>query len=197
MKETNYVVLGLLSESPLTGYQIKRLIDLRFRFFWSESYGQIYPVLAALKADGLIEEQTNKAPGNRAQKIYRITASGVEDLQRWLRQPVVRETVRLEILLKMYFSHLVDANAMISHLREFQKKHEKELQVMILVENELKTILDKDLNHAYILQVVSLGKNINKAYTDWSRDTIQFLKGQRTINEGKADPHRRVKKQEG
>ena len=133
MKETNYAVLGLLNDSPLTGYQIKRLIDLRFRFFWSESYGQIYPTLAALKADGLIEEVNNKAPRNRSQNTYRITAAGIEDLRRWLRQPVVRETVRLEILLKMYFSHLVEANAMIGHLLEFQEKHEKELKMMSVV----------------------------------------------------------------
>jgi len=175
MKETNYVVLGLLSESPLTGYQIKRLIDLRFRFFWSESYGQIYPTLKALRNDRLIEEVNNAALRNRSQKTYRINPAGLQALQRWLRQPVVRETVRLEILLKMYFSHLVDSNAMIGHLTEFQEKHEKELKVMNVVEKELQTILDKDPNHRYILRVVSLGKKINEAYIDWSKETIKFL----------------------
>ena len=193
MKETNYAVLGLLSESPLTGYQIKRLIDLRFRFFWSESYGQIYPTLAALKADGLIEEVSTSALRNRSQNTYRITAAGVEDLQRWLRQPVVRETVRLEILLKMYFSQLVEANAMIGHLLEFQEKHEKELKVMNVVENELNTILDQDPNHAYIMRVVSLGKKVNEAYIDWSRDTIKFLESKKTNDDGRVSPHSRRK----
>jgi PadR family transcriptional regulator AphA len=175
MRETDFVVLGLLSESDLTGYQIKRLIDLRFRFFWSESYGQIYPTLKALSNDGLIEEVNIGAPHNRSQKTYRITRRGVEALQRWLSQPVVRETVRLEILLKMYFSHLVDANTMIGHLLEFQDKHEKELKVLLIVEKELQAIIDKDPNHAYILQVVSLGKKVNEAYIEWSRDSIKFL----------------------
>jgi DNA-binding PadR family transcriptional regulator len=48
MKQTDYVILGLLSEAPMTGYTIKRLIDIRFKFFWNESYGQLYPELRAL-----------------------------------------------------------------------------------------------------------------------------------------------------
>lgn len=55
MRQTEYVILGLLSESPLTGYQIKRIIDVRFHFFWNESYGQLYPALKSLNATGLIE----------------------------------------------------------------------------------------------------------------------------------------------
>jgi PadR family transcriptional regulator, regulatory protein AphA len=181
MKETNYVVLGLLSESPLTGYQIKRLIDLRFRFFWSESYGQIYPTLGALKTDGLIDEITAALPHNRSQRTYGITTAGVEALQHWLRQPVVRETVRLEILLKMYFSHMVDSGVMIDHLWQFQQKHEKELKVLRLVEKELKVIIDADPNHAYVLRVVDLGKKVNEAYVQWSRDTIKFLESEKRM----------------
>jgi PadR family transcriptional regulator, regulatory protein AphA len=179
MKDTDYVVLGLLSESPLTGYQIKQLIDWRFRFFWSESYGQIYPTLKSLNTNGFIEEVSSAAPRNRSQKAYSITPAGMEELRRWLRQPVVRESVRLEILLKMYFSHLVDADAMISHLLEFREKHEKELAVMHMVEKELRSIIDKDPNHAHILRVVDLGQKINEAYVQWSRETIKFLESEK------------------
>lgn len=180
MKETEYVVLGLLSESPLTGYRIKRLIDLRFHFFWSESYGQIYPTLKALEAKGLIEEVSRAARCNRSQKTYHITPGGTDALRLWLKQPVVRETVRLEILLKMYFSHLVSVDAMIMHLREFQEKHEKDLKMMNEVERELTAILDESPNHPYILRVVNLGKRVNEAYVTWSRETIKFFKKEKS-----------------
>ena len=45
MRQTDYVILGLLAERPLSGYQIKKIIDIRFQFFWSESFGQIFPAL--------------------------------------------------------------------------------------------------------------------------------------------------------
>ena len=42
-RKTRYVILGLLLEGSLSGYDIKKIIDTRFSFFWSESYGQLYP----------------------------------------------------------------------------------------------------------------------------------------------------------
>lgn len=55
MKKTRYVILGLLNEEPLSGYDIKKIIDIRMSFFWQESYGQIYPELSKLREEGLIE----------------------------------------------------------------------------------------------------------------------------------------------
>ena len=54
MRQTDYVILGLLAERPLSGYQIKKIIDIRFQFFWSESFGQIFPALKSLAAQGFL-----------------------------------------------------------------------------------------------------------------------------------------------
>jgi PadR family transcriptional regulator, regulatory protein AphA len=175
MKQTDYVILGLLSESPLTGYQIKKLIDIRFRFFWSESYGQIYPRLKSLKAQGFIKEIEPTGKQNRSQKTYQINKEGIAALHNWLEQPVKRESIRLEILLKMYFSHLLKADVMISHIRAFQQAHEKDLQLIEMAQKELETIFDQDPNHPYILKVIDFGKKVNEAYINWSRETIKFL----------------------
>ena len=40
-----YVILGTLARRPLTGYEIKQVVDHSTRFFWAASYGQIYPDL--------------------------------------------------------------------------------------------------------------------------------------------------------
>lgn len=175
MKQTNHVILGLLSESPLTGYQIKKIIDTRFRFFWSESYGQLYPALKSLNASGLIEEIVTGEERKRSQNTYRITQDGFATLQQWVRQPIDRESVRFEILLKMYFSHLVDAEVMIHHLLKFQQTHTRDLQILMLFESEMKTILDQHPNHPNVLRVIDFGQKVNEAYLNWSRETIQFL----------------------
>jgi PadR family transcriptional regulator, regulatory protein AphA len=179
MRQTDYVILGLLSEAPLTGYQIKKLVDIRFRFFWSESYGQIYPGLQSLQKRGLIQETDTAAETNRSQKTYQITGDGMSALKNWLIQPVERETVRFEILVKMYFSDLVPADAMISHLRTFQQSHETDLYMIQAMGKDLKTIIEKDPNHPYILRVIDLGEKVNEAYVNWSRETIKFLESRR------------------
>jgi len=176
MRQTEYVILGLLSESPLTGYQMKQLIDIRFRFFWNESYGQLYPTLKDLKERGLIKEvETKEASGARAHKTYRILDAGMDAIRLWLTQPVEKETVRLEILLKMYFSNLTEPEVMAEHIKQFQASHERDLQILGMFRKELEAIAEVDPNHPHVLQVIDFGQKVNQAYVDWSRETIKFL----------------------
>jgi DNA-binding PadR family transcriptional regulator len=177
-RQTDFVILGLLSESPLTGYQIKKIIDVRFRFFWSESYGQLYPALKSLLQEGLIEEITSDS-SKRAQKTYAILPSGLSLLQDWIQEPVERETVRFEILMKMYFSHLVEADVMIRHLLVFQQAHEMDLKLLRMFENELKPIIDQDPNHPYVLRVIDFGQKVNEAYLEWTKETLLFLESRK------------------
>jgi len=53
VNKTRFAVLGLLSIRPMSGYDLKQVIESSTRNFWSESYGQIYPVLRELTAGGL------------------------------------------------------------------------------------------------------------------------------------------------
>ncbi|NTV89928.1 MAG: PadR family transcriptional regulator [Clostridiales bacterium] len=201
MRQTDFVILGLLSEAPLTGYQIKKLIDIRFRFFWNESYGQLYPSLKALSGKGFIEEVTdaseypafqdvvtafennpliegdNSNKGKRAQKAYRIKDKGLEALKDWLRQPVEKESVRLEILLKLYFSNLADSGDMIGHVKTFQENHAKDLKILDMFSKQLREIEKDDPNHPAVIRVIDLGQRLNRAYLEWSRETISFLEG--------------------
>jgi PadR family transcriptional regulator, regulatory protein AphA len=180
MRQTDYVILGLLSELPLTGYQIKKLIDARFRFFWSESFGQIFPALKTLAANHSIEEIVGKGKRNRSQKAYRITGKGLDELGEWLKRPVERESIRLEILLKMYFSNLVDARIMLAHIIKFKQAHEEELRILDLFQKELEEIMNLNENHPLILRVIDFGQKTNQAYLAWSLDTIEFLERRMT-----------------
>ena len=68
LRQTDYVILGLLAEQPLSGYQIKKIVDIRFQFFWSESFGQIFPALKSLALAGLVEECPPEHQDGRAVK---------------------------------------------------------------------------------------------------------------------------------
>ena len=180
MRQTDYVILGLLSEEPMTGYQIKQIIDIRFKFFWNESYGQLYPSLKSLRDNGYIEELDADASQKRSRKTYRLTADGLKALRHWLAQPVEKESVRLEILLKMYFSHLIEKDVMLGHVLKFKAAHERDLHILSLFEKELKTIEDDDPAHPTILRVVDFGRKANRAYLEWCTETIMFLESRQT-----------------
>src|SRR3954453_10708149 len=80
LSSTAYVILGMLSWRPMTGYEIKSLVDKSTRFFWAASYGQIYPELRRLAADGLIEGKASPQ-GGRRRNVYRLTPAGRRELE--------------------------------------------------------------------------------------------------------------------
>ncbi|NOU83797.1 PadR family transcriptional regulator [Paenibacillus sp. LMG 31459] len=177
--KTGYVLLGLLNEENLTGYEIKKIVDTRLSFFWSESFGQIYPELKRLAAGGLIavcEEPVSVEGKNSKQSIkYQITASGRYELQEWLKTPVEKETVRYELLLKLYFSNSSSSATMLEHVREFEINHRRQQQLFGKFEAQLKQNLDVHSNHSRILMVLSFGQKLWESYADWCGQTIALL----------------------
>jgi DNA-binding PadR family transcriptional regulator len=70
-------LLKLLAEGPKHGYELIRLLENRFHGLYAPSAGTIYPRLARMEADGLID---HTAAGGR--KVYDITAAGRHELTR-------------------------------------------------------------------------------------------------------------------
>jgi DNA-binding PadR family transcriptional regulator len=71
-------VLGLLHESPLHGYELRKRLNLLLGWGRLLSYGSLYPALKRLLRAGSITEVTATAPGvSRRQRIvYQITPAG-------------------------------------------------------------------------------------------------------------------------
>ena len=44
-----------------------------------------------------------------------------------------------------------------------------------MADKELRSIVNDDPNHPYILQVVDCGLKVNEAYLKWSREALKFL----------------------
>ena len=59
-KKSKYAILGMLSIEPMSGYDIKKEIEENISNFWTESYGQIYPVLKSLVAEKLVTKTVQK-----------------------------------------------------------------------------------------------------------------------------------------
>jgi DNA-binding PadR family transcriptional regulator len=68
-------LLKLLDESPRHGYEVIRLLHDRFMGLYSPSAGTVYPRLAKLEQEGLVEHSVE---GGR--KVYRITDAGRTEL---------------------------------------------------------------------------------------------------------------------
>ena len=100
-------VLGLLSIAPMSGYGMRMIISQSIGHFWSESFGQIYPALRKLTAEGFVEKKTERQKGRPDRHMYSLTTAGRKRLAGWLMVPAVTEVPRNELLLKLFFgSHV-------------------------------------------------------------------------------------------
>ncbi|HET9875852.1 MAG TPA: PadR family transcriptional regulator [Mycobacterium sp.] len=71
-------VLGLLLESPMHGYELRKRLTGLLGAFRAFSYGSLYPALRRMQAGGLIAENAAPAgmPVRRARRVYRLTDAG-------------------------------------------------------------------------------------------------------------------------
>jgi DNA-binding PadR family transcriptional regulator len=81
-------VLGLLHETPLHGYELRKRLNALLGAFRAFGYGSLYPCLKGLLAQGLIAEDqpagadpARQRSGRRSKIVYRLTAEGKERLQ--------------------------------------------------------------------------------------------------------------------
>jgi len=78
-------VLGVLHDSPLHGYELRKRLGAVLGPLHSISYGSLYPRLKDLEARGLLTAtEADGGPRARARIVYQLTPEGKEQLQRLL-----------------------------------------------------------------------------------------------------------------
>ena len=82
-----FAVLGLLSEAPMHGYELRQRLKAVLGAFRAFSYGSLYPTLRRMRERGwIVEEAPDPAAtppaltGRRGKVAYRLTAEGKERL---------------------------------------------------------------------------------------------------------------------
>jgi DNA-binding PadR family transcriptional regulator len=171
------VLLGLLREEELTGYEMKKLIDIRMSFFWNESYGQIYPELNSLLKDGFIEEVKCENRDSKREKVkYRITKRGEEEFNNWMVAENEKDTIRSEFLLKMFLSTNQNKEEMSHHLGAFLLQMKSQLDLFLLFDQQVRAVYDLHQNHQQTLDVLELGIRQSQLYLDWGEKKLKVLK---------------------
>ena len=87
------MVLRLLQEQEMYGYEIVQAIAVRTRQALTPGEGVIYPLLHALEKDGLLKSR-RKSVGGRSRIYYSLTARGAKRLSAMTRSLDVAEQCR-------------------------------------------------------------------------------------------------------
>ncbi|MFZ9228086.1 MAG: PadR family transcriptional regulator, partial [Candidatus Nanopelagicales bacterium] len=83
------VVLGLLFQGPMHGYELKKRVSLTLGPLSAISYGSLYPELRRLQSLGFIDEDSNESEiglTRRARISYKITKEGKDKFNSLLKE---------------------------------------------------------------------------------------------------------------
>ena len=104
----------------MSGYDIKKIVDMGLSHFWNENYGQIYPTLDALVAERLATKSVDKSSGQRTRHLYSITPAGVKAFRQWLKQPTDPPITRNELQLKLFLGSQLPKKASLAMIEEYR-----------------------------------------------------------------------------
>ena len=128
------VVLGMIGLGARSGYDIKSAVDGSARFFWAGSYGQIYPELRRLEAEGLIRGEDSPT-GARGRRLYELTDAGRTWLVDWLVGPDTTIEYRDESLLRLFFADVLPREHALMLLEGRRRGHEEYLKILRTIES--------------------------------------------------------------
>lgn len=183
-------ILGLLQDTPLHGYELRKRLNGVLGTFRAISYGSLYPALKDLSARGLIEEDGPKeagAPplsGRRARIVYRLTADGKERLAELLGEsgPQVWEDERFGVHLA--FFGLTNADVRMRILRGRTSRLEERLATLQASLGRNRERID-----GYTLQLQQHGLDSVEREVDWLHELIEHESQETTGRGDSAGPN--------
>lgn len=176
--KTQFAILGLLSIGPMSGYGMRQVMQHSTSYFWSESDGQLYPTLSKLAAKGLIECKPKADKNTRDKKEYSITKSGLTELKKWLAQKPETQTVRNELMLKLFFSANVNPETSIEHFQTYRYELKSLLNQLASTEQQLSHEEKQSSHYPYWKLTIEYGLLISQAKMQWCDlviDTLQKI----------------------
>ncbi len=172
---TRYALLGILSYSSKSGYDIKKSISESIGYFWNENYGHIYTILKRLYEEGCLDKEIVKTEGKPDRIVYSVTPKGVNELDEWLKEPAADVKYRNELLLKIYFSKDMPVDEAIEKL---ESEYEKNMELLVEYKEVRETILRSNTD-PYVKELwlitLNYGKNNSEMILKWCSDSIDSL----------------------
>jgi DNA-binding PadR family transcriptional regulator len=170
-EQTQTAVLGALSVMPMTGYALREEIRSVLGHFWNESFGQIYPALAELERQGLVERRGTGARSS----LFAITRAGTARLRELLSEPAQPARPRNGLMLRLFFGRQLGPEACLDLIREAREEAEARLAGLAVARSE-----SQEGPHAqdrpYWLLTISAGEHAARAAIAWADEALEALK---------------------
>jgi DNA-binding PadR family transcriptional regulator len=162
-----YIILGMLLNEPLTGYDVKKFIEHGVGTFYKASYGSLYPSLKRMteKGDLIMFEHPQ---GGRQKKYYQITEQGKTTFLKWLTTPAGLNDNTDNHLAKVYFFDSLSTDLRDQQLQEYEQNSMNYLQKLLELEKKCAALENKDLYY-YKRSTLYYGIRMTQDSIRWCR----------------------------
>lgn len=169
---TSYAVLGILSVSSMSGYELAQAAERSIDNFWPISRSQVYSELARLEGLGFVrgtEVAQERVPDKR---VFELTEAGHDAFTQWISTPGYEaERIRMGFCLKMFFGHHMPRAVMIENLERFRKEQEGHVVYLERIVEMLSVLPEA----AYTRATAELGRRTSEAAAKWAEELLADL----------------------
>lgn len=139
-----YLILGLLILSPMTGYELQHFIKKNLALICSHSAGSVQAALSKLVKEGKSIAR-EAVEGRRRKKIYSITDDGRAAFSRWVAQPMQAEKVKNMELSRLFFAGLAQPEARLAAVRDYIRQMEETREILCAIRTHFQQMNQQDL----------------------------------------------------
>ena len=171
-----YLIIGMVLNKALTGYDIKKEIELGIGNFYKVSYGSLYPTLKKLTEKGYLT-LTEQTQVERLKKFYTATDSGRAVFMTWLTSPVDISAGTDAMLSRIFFFGELPREIRNQKLDEYEREIKKLKDTYTKIEAQFADDIKTDSGY-FELSTLYYGLQTVQGMLRW----IRHLKAQKSFS---------------
>lgn len=139
-----FLILGLLMLSPMTGYELQQFIKKNLALICSHSAGSVQTALAKLEKEGKVTA-SETAQGKRRKKIFFVTDLGRTAFSHWVAQPMQADKVKNMELSRLFFAGQAEPGERLEAIRDYIGQMEEIRGGLCAIEEQVRCMDPNDL----------------------------------------------------
>ena len=168
-------ILVLLTEQPMSGYDLAKRFDTSIGFFWTADHPQIYRELGRLKEIGHVDAREVVQSGRPNKLVYSITSSGRDRLKAWSQKSSPPAPIKDDLLVRFYALDHVDLGALRMQVMERLELHRDRLRRFTEILERHYSGKASSLAQTGRLLGLRMGLRYEQACLEWCQDALRSL----------------------
>lgn len=182
------VILTVLTQGRMTGYEITKNFDDVLSYFWRASHQQVYRELGRLSDDGCVAHELVEQDGKPNKKIYRLTDRGREELAGWVAAETELPRPQYDLLVKLLAAPSVGGDVLLPEIERQQAGTEAFLALLRAKHEACVQLPDENLSEYDRILFLALrrGLLLVEAQLEWLGEARAYFKSGGRVLRGRS-----------